>query len=328
MAQFNRRNLLAVGLLVLGVAMALGLRLFPWPETQTDWQTGSTVRSSPGVTARDRPLQAPADPFQSGFQAGFRSETVILPQAVVHLLTIPAGSPQIQVAVTAELKTVADWARDSGAIAVLNGGFFDPQNGQTTSFITVDSAVVADPRSNVRLMDNPSLAPYLESILNRSEFRRLDCGSRIRYSINFHSAAPEGCTVVDAVGAGPQLLPADTAAAEGFVDFNAAGEISRDALGSRSPNARSAVGIKANGDVIWAMVAQRPTVEGPSGMTLQELADFLQRQGAVSALNLDGGSSASFYLQGETHYGKLDADGKAIQRPVKSVLMLAGSLSP
>jgi hypothetical protein len=40
-------------------------------------------------------------------------------------------------------------------------------------------------------------------------------------------------------------------------------------------------------------------------------------------LNLDGGSSSSLAMAGqETLWGKLDADGNRVERPVKSVLWL------
>ena len=41
---------------------------------------------------------------------------------------------------------------------------------------------------------------------------------------------------------------------------------------------RSAVGIKADGSIVLAMVAQKPDIS-PTGMTLDELADVLADQG-------------------------------------------------
>jgi exopolysaccharide biosynthesis protein len=42
--------------------------------------------------------------------------------------------------------------------------------------------------------------------------------------------------------------------------------------------------------------------------------------GAVKAMNLDGGSSASLYYDGQAIYGRVDKEGKEIIRPIKSVL--------
>jgi exopolysaccharide biosynthesis protein len=39
-------------------------------------------------------------------------------------------------------------------------------------------------------------------------------------------------------------------------------------------------------------------------------------------MNLDGGSSAALYYGGETIYGKVNESGEAVQRPVKSALLV------
>ncbi|MBD2020310.1 phosphodiester glycosidase family protein, partial [Leptolyngbya sp. FACHB-36] len=118
-------------------------------------------------------------------------------------------------------------------------------------------------------------------------------------------------------GGGPQLLPEMTLEAEGFLAvFN--GKPSRDPLGSRQPNARTAIALTQD-SLIWAMVAQTSPA---SGLSLAELAAFLRTLGATKAMNLDGGSSASLYYNGKIRYGKMDQSGNRVQRPVKSVLLV------
>ncbi|MEO0396052.1 MAG: phosphodiester glycosidase family protein [Cyanobacteria bacterium P01_A01_bin.137] len=244
----------------------------------------------------------------------------------VHTVTIPPNYP-VDVAVGDGLKTVEDFATETTALAVLNGGFFDPNNAQTTSFVTVNGTLAADPRNNARLIDNPDLAIYVEQILNRSEFRRYDCVDGIRYDITVHNTAiPHDCTLHSALGAGPQLLPKDTSQSEGFTDY-VNGTLTRDAIGSQQRNARSAIGIKEDGTLLWVMVAQ----SNPSGgMTLAELAEFMAIMNAQKVLNLDGGSSSSLQILwsdndelDRTYYGRLDQNGQKIQRPVKSVLLIS-----
>ena len=245
--------------------------------------------------------------------------------ARVHIVTIPPNYP-VEVAVGDGLKTVEDFATETQALAVLNGGFFDPNNAQTTSFVTVNGTLAADPRNNARLIDNPDLAIYIEQILNRSEFRRYDCVEGIRHDITVHNAAiPHDCTLHSALGAGPQLLPNDTSQTEGFTDY-VNGTLTRDAIGSQQQNARSAIGIKEDGTLLWVMVAQ-PDPTG--GMTLAELAEFMATMNAQKVLNLDGGSSSSLQILwsdnnelDRTYYGRLDQNGQKIQRPVKSVLFI------
>ncbi|MGL4883926.1 MAG: phosphodiester glycosidase family protein, partial [Waterburya sp.] len=68
------------------------------------------------------------------------------------------------------------------------------------------------------------------------------------------------------------------------------------------------------------MVAQKPEEPLNSGISLPELAKFLSSLGATKAMNLDGGSSASLYYRGQNFYGRVDKEGKEIQRPIKSIL--------
>ncbi|MEM9907345.1 MAG: phosphodiester glycosidase family protein [Cyanobacteria bacterium P01_D01_bin.44] len=298
----SRQNLILPGLL----AASLVVMLIEWGVSR---QSAMKIAAQP-VASEPELLSLPTD---------LLPETYEVANATVRMLTIPQNYT-VSVAVSDQLQTVEAFAEQTDAIAVLNAGFFDPQNGQTTSHILINGKTVADPTENERLVGNPDLAPYLEQILNRSEFRRYDCAGTSRYDITLHTEPiPDDCTLVDAIGAGPQLLPENTAYAEGFIDY-ADGALSRDAIGSESRNARTAVGIKADGSVMWFVVAQTPGID--TGMTLDELAEFMQRWGVEKALNLDGGSSSSMVFEGTAYYGRLDAEGNAVERPVKSVLTI------
>ena len=243
------------------------------------------------------------------------------PTSAVHVVTIPAQSNYIVTTeITSQLSAIADLATKNNALAAINGGYFDPQNEKTTSYIIKQGNLVADPRTNERLIDNPDLKPYLGKILNRVQFRRYQCEEATRYDITFQTAAiPDGCIVRDALGAGPQLLPVDTSVAEGFTAYED-GELIRDAIGRDALNARSAIAITKRGDLILAMVQQQNSTD--LGMSLPDLAAFLHSLGATKAMNLDGGSSSSLYYRGKTYYGKLDSEGNEVQRPLKSVLLV------
>lgn len=247
-------------------------------------------------------------------------QTYDLNQATVHVVSVPVGIP-ISVAVADDLTTVAAFARRENALAILNGGFFDPQNGKTTSHLTAQGQPAGNPADNERLTGNPTLAPYLDQIFNRSEFRAYRCESSasLRYAITQHDAPwPDSCQLESALGAGPQLLPENTAATEAFTDYDN-GELIRDAIGSVQPNARSAIALQPDGTVRLLMVAQRPNAPG---MTLADLAEFATSLGATQLLNLDGGSSSSLYYSGQTYLGRLDTDGNLVERPVKSVIVV------
>ncbi|MBD2449930.1 phosphodiester glycosidase family protein [Nostoc sp. FACHB-152] len=272
-----------------------------------------SVRSSPNSISSAIPTVTPSPPKTIRY---FERN---LPQGIAHILVIPGNSRFVVTsAISQKVNTVEEFAQKRQAIAILNAGFFDPANQKSTSYVVVNGQLVANPKDNERLVNNPKLKPYLNLIFNRTEFRRYLCGQITRYAIALHNQSPPAtCRIVDAIGAGPRLLPQLTSLSEGFVD-NATG---RDALGSKQPNARTAVGITRDGNIILVMVAQKPAKPN-SGISLPQLADLMKTLGAEEAMNLDGGSSSSLYFKGKTFYGKVDLQGNPIKRPVKSVLLV------
>jgi exopolysaccharide biosynthesis protein len=288
------RKIKLLGLILISFAMVL------WFNLRFSTQSIPTVASAPPKTIR------------------YFERT--LPQSIAHILLIPANSRfLVTPALLQKVSTVEEFVQKHQAVAILNAGFFDPVNQKSTSYVVLQGKLVADPKENERLVNNPNLKPYLSQIFNRAEFRRYSCGQTVRYDIALHNASqPAGCRLVDAIGAGPSLLPELTLEKEGFVD-NAN---KRDALGSNQPNARTAVGITRDGNVVLVMVAQKPSAPGNSGISLPALADFMKTLGADKAMNLDGGSSSSLYYNGKTFYGKVDLEGNPIKRPVKSVLLV------
>ncbi len=259
----------------------------------------------------------------SGSKPEILYKSYVLPNSIVHTVTIPHNEKlTIATATESKLDRLDKFARKHQAIAVINAGFFDPKNQKTTSYVFSKGQLVEDPRENERLVNNPNLMPQMTEILDRSEFRSYLCGREYRYDIVLQNEpTPSDCELVDAVGAGPQLLPKITDTEEAFVTYEGK-KIIKDALGSSQPNARSAVGITRDRQVIFLMVAQKPNSPNNSGMSFQEMADFFKNLGAEKAINLDGGSSASLYYQGKIFYGKVDKEGNLVKRPVKSVLLV------
>lgn len=273
-----------------------------------------------GLSVAVKSLQA-----QSIADSSIRYQTIERSQYTIHTISIPHNSNYLVLpAISGDLQPISDFAQDN-VVAAINGGYFDPINQKTTSFMVEESQIVADPRFNERLVDNPDLKQYLSKIFNRAEFRRYSCGRATQYDIQLHSAPiPNNCTLIDSLGGGPGLLPQNSSVAEGFLAYQD-GEKIRDAIGNYSLNARSAVGITHDGDVILMMVAQKSNQPLNSGISLPDLAEVMSSLDAVKAMNLDGGSSASLYYQGQSIYGRVDPDGNKIIRPVKSVLSVVES---
>ncbi|MGM0420226.1 MAG: phosphodiester glycosidase family protein [Bacillota bacterium] len=95
-----------------------------------------------------------------------------------------------------------------------------------------------------------------------------------------------------ALGAGPTLIKEGEVAITSDQEF-----FQPDIVHGRSP--RSALGITEDDKLILVTVDGRQP-ERSIGMTLEELANFMKEQGAVTAMNLDGGASARMLVRGFT----------------------------
>jgi len=241
--------------------------------------------------------------------------TVILP---------PSNAYRLRPVVSSKVETVDVLAKSlKSPLAAINAGFFDPNNDRTTSYVSFQGKTLADPTQNPRLMTNPSLKPYLPAMLNRSEFRVMRCQGKTTYQITRHYAPLRtGCRLESALQAGPNLFDPASAQTEAFIATNAKGQRTRDPLGVDHPNARSAIGLDSQGNVVLMMVGMTEKSEGPSGVTLAALKNLLADRGVSQALALDGGGSSSLWFNGQTVYGKLDANQVRVQRPVKSAWVI------
>ncbi len=208
------------------------------------------------------------------------------------------------------------------AVAAINAGFFDPSNKLTTSYVIINNKTVANPVNNQRFVENPDLFPYIEKMLNRSEFRVLECNGKRTYDITTHlTKVPNRCKLVHALQAGPNLFDPTAMEGEAFVAYKGKQRV-RDPIGVDRKNARSAIGITPEGDAILAMVSMIPTENKVSGVSLSEMSEIMSKLGATKALSLDGGSSSTLWVGGETFYGKLDKSQNRVKRPIKSALVV------
>ena len=64
---------------------------------------------------------------------------------------------------------------------------------------------------------------------------------------------------------------------------------------ARAP--RTALGIREDGSVFWMVSNGRDTEEEVPGLSLRETGEFMKSQGAVTALNLDGGGSSTMLVR-------------------------------
>lgn len=194
---------------------------------------------------------------------------------------------------------------------VVNAGFFDPKNKQTISYVTIDNQVVLDPTKNLNLMNNQALKPYLNKILNRSEFRIMSCGGDTKYDIAPHNdPVPKMCYIKHSIQGGPALLPEPRLEEEFFV-LKKNGKIVSQSASSLMKYARTAIGIKGNNVYIIVVTTKSP-------MNLEGVSCLAKTLGLEKAMAFDGGGSTSI------DYGDLHivSEKDSTARKLKSFLMV------
>lgn len=190
------------------------------------------------------------------------------------------------------LTTNKEVMEQTNARFVINAGFFDPKNHQTTSYLTQDGKLILNPNNNAHLINNKHLKPYLEKIFNRSEMRVLknEANGKLKYDIALHNdRIPEGYTLLHAIQGGPGLVPDLRLEEEFFVLTKPDGTIEQRSS-SLSKYARTLVGIKNNN--VYFVVA---TKEHP--ISLPEASDLMKAAGFEKAMAYDGGGSVSLDIK-------------------------------
>lgn len=208
----------------------------------------------------------------------------------------------------------------TGAELVINAGYFDPNNKKTTSYVVIDGQTVLDPNTNKSLIENSAIKPHLQTILNRTEFRVLDCNGQTKYDITAHNSRPHhSCKIVHSIQAGPMLYPDLKLSREYFVTKDKNGNVTRDSISALKKCARTVIGIK-DGDiyiVIATMYHKR---------TLPEMYKVCKQLHLDKAMNFDGGGSTSLNYKGTGNpkYKNLEiiSDKKASARKLKSFLVI------
>lgn len=184
------------------------------------------------------------------------------PQSLT-LLEFPLDpkTTRLDVASHGELKRTSQIAEAAGALAAVNGGFYDTKNGNPVGLLRLDGE-----------LHNP--ANPGQGSLGIDRRGRLHLMAR---------PAGDWPTMVDALGAGPMLLR------DGKVLDH--GERQRTI---RHP--RTAIG-KGPGDRVVLLTVDGRT-EQAGGMSFEELATTLAALGCSEALNLDGGGSSTLWVAG------------------------------
>lgn len=203
----------------------------------------------------------------------------------------------------------------SGARLTINAGFFDPSNEKTVSYVVTDKHTTEDPLFNENLMKNPLLRNYVDKIINRTEFRVIQCDddNSWRYEITPHKSSVDfACTVVNAASGGPLVYP-ELKLEEEFFILKKDGEIIRESASVLHKTSRTIIGLK-NGEAHILII----TDEHP--MDLYEVHDLCKQLGFDRAMAFDGGSSTSMNYKNKIEVVSTKGDGAG--RSLKSFMLV------
>ncbi|XP_064610532.1 N-acetylglucosamine-1-phosphodiester alpha-N-acetylglucosaminidase-like [Liolophura sinensis] len=178
----------------------------------------------------------------------------------------------------AERATVIKSAEQRNCLVAINAGFFNTKTGECLGNVVSDGRLVQDSggiqNAHFGILKNGSLFfGYLsESFLLETDFLQLvggvfwvirDGESHLNESIYLECEDTE-----------------ETGTLQTFADVN---------------SARTVIGVDKDGRVI---IVQMDGKTHSNGMTMWEMVDFLLTLGVVNAINLDGGGSATFVVNG------------------------------
>ena len=196
----------------------------------------------------------------------------------------------------------------------INAGYFDPNNGKSISYIVTDRNTTDDPILNENLLSNQILRRNLDKILNRTEFRIVECSNGKRhYEIVPHKSETDfGCNIITSAQGGPLVYPQLRLEEEFFV-VKKDGEVVRESCSVLHKTARTVIGLKNNEAHVLIITDEHP-------MDLYEVHDYVKSLGWDRAMNFDGGSSTSMnYLK---KYEVISTKGDGAGRSLKSFMII------
>lgn len=183
-------------------------------------------------------------------------------------------------------------ARSAGAILAINGDYYGVQ----------ESGYVL--RNGVLYRDTPVSGKEDLVIFADGSFRIIR-----EDEISAQSLLEAGAEQI--LSFGPALV------ADGAVSVEKGQEVSR----AKSSNPRTAIGIV--GENHYVFVVSDGRTSDSQGLSLYELAEFMQSLGVTTAYNLDGGGSSTLYFNGQV-VNQPTTNGKKIQERSVSDIVCIG----
>lgn len=211
----------------------------------------------------------------------------------INLIEIPrAAKLDIGIASNEKMVKTSQQATDNGALAAINGSFYNMKMGNSVCYYKIGKEVIdTTTDSEFKLRVNGAVHEV------KGKIKIIDWSKSIEDGYKKNKGT--------VLASGPIMLE------DGHIsDWS---ECDKKFIDTRHP--RSAIYIKSDGTVVFITVDGRS--EGnAAGMSIPELAYLVKILGGENALNLDGGGSTTLWLKGAPEDGILNypSDNKRFDR--------------
>ena len=195
----------------------------------------------------------------------------------------------------------------------VNAGYFDPENQKSISYIVTDRNTTDDPLVNENLLKNSFLMKNLDKILNRTEFRIVECDNgKLHYEIVPHKSSVDfGCNIITSAQGGPLVYPQLRLEEEVFI-VKKDGKVIRESCSVLHKTSRTIIGLKNEEVHILIITDKHP-------MDMYEVHEYVKKLGWDRAMAFDGGSSTSMNYLNKYNITSI---GDGAGRSLKSFLIV------
>ncbi len=236
------------------------------------------------------------------------------PEAGIYIFKINTKKykNKIKPFISTKLKTPRRIYKDNCVHLVVNGGFFDVENGKSVSYVVINNEEVSEIEKNITFLEQIKAEDRLDNVLNRGEFRILENKrGKLKYDIAFHNdPIQKGYKIKHSLQAGPIMLPTMDLVQEGFVKYEE-GMVKFQSADVLKRRERTAIALK--GKYLYVILFTKE-----HKADINELKDYIQNELKIKrALAFDGGLSTAFNYENLS----VGSVGK-YQRRVKSFLVI------
>lgn len=238
---------------------------------------GQTVSDSLAIVSAQWKIESP----QKGIIHKYVSipQLYQVPQSISLIEIDPGAGLKVGVTVSDKMRETSKMASEQGAIAAINGSYFDMKRGNSVCFLKVDRQVV----------DTTTLGEFARRVTGAVSIRK---GKMKIISWNREIEKQYKGKKGIVLASGPLMLKDGR-----YCDWSLC---EKDFIRTKHP--RSAVALTKDGKILFITVDGRfPKHAG--GVSIPELAHLIRILGGKDAINLDGGGSTTLWLSGAPDNG-------------------------